>query len=188
MDFLLNLFGKKDEEAPESIFTDKTYMTTAAKTNACIALAKTQPNTIFICWFAETLRHFREAFTQAGIDALKIMDAKQVHSAMLQNNTPVFTEHYPLHAKELALVEHWPAQKIAVYSAMDEPLFKHLGSEKMLPMMKLLGMKEDEVIEHSLVTKSIIKGQAKIAAAVTLEQPAQSQGEWLEKNFKHTAP
>jgi hypothetical protein len=52
--------------------------------------------------------------------------------------------------------------------------------------MKLLGMKEDEVIEHSFVSKSIIKGQAKIANAVTLEQPANSQGEWLDKNFKHT--
>ena len=185
---LFNLFGKKEDDTPESIFTDRTYMTTAAKINACIALAKAQPDTIFICWFAETCRHLKAAFTAAGIEESKIMDAKLVHSAMLQYKTPVFAEHYPLHEKELALVSHWPVSRIAVYSAMDEPLFTHLGSEKMLPLMKLLGMKEDEVIEHSFVSKSIIKGQAKIAAAVTLEQPAQSQGEWLEKNFKHTAP
>ena len=184
---LFNLFGKKDDEAPESIFTDKTYMTTAAKISACIALAKAQPDTIFICWFAETLKNFKAAFTAAGVEDSKLMDAKLVHSAMLQNKIPVFAEHYPLHEKELALVAHWPVQKIAVYSAMDEPLFTHLGSEKMLPLMKLLGMKEDEVIEHSFVSKSIIKGQAKIAAAVTLEQPANSQGEWLEKNFKPEA-
>jgi hypothetical protein len=103
---------------------------------------------------------------------------------MLTDRTPVFTEHYPLHAKEIGLVQHWPTQKVIVYSAMDEPLFKHFGSEKMLPLMKLLGMKEDEVIEHSLVSKSIIKGQDKIANAVTLEQPANSQAEWLEKNLK----
>ena len=182
-----NLFGKKEDEAPESIFTDKTYMTTAAKINACIALAKSQSDTLFICWFAETLKTFRAAFAQQGIDEAKLIDAKQIHSGMLQNKTPVFAEHFPLHAKEIALVEHWPHQKIVVFSAMDEPLFKHLGSEKMIPLMKLLGMKEDEVIEHSFVTKSIIKGQAKIAAAVTLEQPANSQEEWLERNFKHTA-
>jgi hypothetical protein len=180
---LFNLFGKKDE-VPESIFTDKTYMSTAAKINACVALAKEQPNTIFICWFNETLKKIRAAFIQQGLDEMKVIDAKQVHSAMLKDKTPVFTEHYPLHSKELALVEHWPLTKIIVYSAMDEPLFKQLGSEKMIPMMKLLGMKEDEVIEHSLVTKSIIKGQAKIAAHVTLEQSAQSQEEWLERNFK----
>ena len=183
---LFNLFGKKDE-VPESIFTDKTYMSTAAKINACVALAREQPATIFICWFNDSLKKFRAAFLQHGLDEQKIIDAKQVHSAMLRDKTPVFTEHYPLHAKELALVEHWPQKKIIVYSAMDEPLFKHLGSEKMIPMMKLLGMKEDEVIEHPLVTKSIIKGQAKIAGAVTLEQSANSQEEWLERNFKHSA-
>lgn len=181
---LFNLFGKKEDEAPESIFTDRTYMTTAAKLNACLALAKAQPDIVFICWFNDTLKKFREAFVQYGLDEMKVIDAKQIHSAMLQNKTPVFAEHYPLHAKEVALVAHWPAQKIVVYSAMDEPLFKHLGSEKMLPLMKLLGMKEDEAIEHSFVTKSIIKGQAKIAAAVTLEQTANSQEEWMERNYK----
>jgi hypothetical protein len=184
---LFNLFGKKEDAAPESIFADKTYMSTAAKINACIALAKDQPNTIFICWFNETLKNFRAAFTQHGLDELKVIDAKQVHNAMLKDKVPVFTEHYPLHAKETALVEQWPTKKIIVYSAMDEPLFKHLGSEKMIPMMKLLGMKEDEVIEHSLVTKSIIKGQAKIANAVTIEQSANSQEEWLNRNYKHSA-
>ncbi len=50
--------------------------------------------------------------------------------------------------------------------------------------MKLLGMKDDEVIEHSFVTKSIIKGQEKIAAQVEMEQLANSQAEWMEKNIK----
>lgn len=184
---LFNLFGKKEDDVPVSIFTDKTYMSTVAKINACVALAKEQPATIFICWFNETLKKFRAAFLKQGLDEMKVIDAKQVHSAMLKDKVPVFTEHYPLHSKEITLVEHWPVTKIIVYSAMDEPLFKHLGSEKMIPMMKLLGMKEDEVIEHSLVTKSIIKGQAKIAAHVTLEQSAQSQEEWLERNFKNPA-
>jgi len=179
-----NLFGKKEEAAPEGIFTDRTYMSTAAKINACVALAKEQPGTVFICWFNDTLKNFKAAFLQNGLDETLVMDAKQVHSAMLQHKTPVFTEHFPLHAKELALVQHWPQQKIVVYSAMDEPLFKHFGSERMIPLMKMLGMKEDEMIEHALVTKSIIKGQAKIAGLVTMEQPANSQGEWLERNLK----
>jgi hypothetical protein len=187
MDFLSNLFGKKEDETPQSIFTDRTYMSVAAKTTACITLAKEQPGTLFICWFNETLKKLRAAFVEHGVDELTVIDAKQVHSGMLNNKTAVFAEHYPLHEKELALVEHWPLQKIIVYSSMDEPLFKHLGSEKMIPLMKLLGMKEDEVIEHSFVTKSIIKGQAKIAGVVNLEQPANSQEEWLERNLKNSA-
>lgn len=181
-----NLFGKKEDETPESVFSDRTYMSVTAKTNACIALAKAQPGTLFICWFNDTLKKLRAAFAEHVLDEMTVIDAKQIHSGMLQNKTAVFAEHYPLHEKELALVQHWPLQKIIVYSSMDEPLFKHLGSEKMIPLMKLLGMKEDEVIEHSFVSKSIIKGQSKIAGMVSLEQSANSQEEWLEKNLKKT--
>lgn len=180
-----NLFGKKEDAAPESVFTDRTYMTGAAKMNACLALAKEQPQTLFICWFSDTLHNFKTAFLQAGLDNTRVMDARNVHSAMLQDKTPVFTEHYPLHSKELALIEHWPKQPIVVFSAMDEALFLHFGSEKMLPLMKLLGMKENEVIEHSFVTKSIVKGQGKIAAQVEMEQTANSQAEWMKKNIRH---
>ena len=180
---LFNLFGKK-EDAPESIFTDRCYQTANAKLNACAALAKNQPTTYFICWFANTLQLFKDFFTQQGLDASLVMEAKNFNAAMLNNRQAVFTEHHPLHSKELELIKNWPQQTIIVYSAMDEPLFMHFGSEKMLGLMKLLGMKEDEVIEHSFVTKSIIKGQNKIAAMVEMEQTAPSQKEWLEKNLK----
>ena len=71
-----------------------------------------------------------------------------------------------------------------VYSAMDEPLFKHFGSEKLIPLMKMMGMKENEVIEHSMVSKSIVSGQKKIEEQVSFEQSASSQAEWMERNLK----
>jgi hypothetical protein len=53
---------------------------------------------------------------------------------------------------------------------MDEPLFKQFGSEKMIGLIKLLGMKESEAIEHPLqVSKSIAKAQDKIATQVLIE-------------------
>ena len=75
-------------------------------------------------------------------------------------------------------------KNIIVFSALDEPLFKHFGSDKVIPFMKMLGMKEDEAIEHSMVSKSIIKGQEKLSGMVSLEQSANSQAEWMEKNIK----
>jgi preprotein translocase subunit SecA len=71
---------------------------------------------------------------------------------------------------------------------MDEPLFKHFGSDKMIPLIKLLGMKESESIEHSYVTESITKGQKKIADKVIVEQSANSQGEWMERNLGPPVP
>ncbi len=180
----LNFFGKKENDTPAGHFTDRTYMSTAAKMNACLQLVKKEPSTLFICWFANTAHEMKELFRQHGITESCITEARFVHSPMLQHKTAIFAEHHPLHSKELELVKNWQQKEIIVYSAMDEPLFKHFGSEKMLPLMKLLGMKEAEAIEHALVTKSIIKGQDKIAKLVSLEQPAHSQGEWMEKNLK----
>jgi len=82
------------------------------------------------------------------------------------------------------LVRDWQITNIPVYSAMDEPLFKHFGSDKMIPLIKLLGMKESKAIEHSYVTESIIKGQNKIAAKVLVEQTATSQAEWMKINME----
>jgi len=181
---LFNLFGKKDEGTADPVFVDRAYMTTAAKMNACAALAKKEPGHIFICWFTGTAVKFKEFFRLQGLDENLIVETHHLHTSKLQNKIPVFVEHYPLHAKERELIRNWDAKNIVVYSALDEPLFKHFGSEKMVPLMKMLGMKEDEVIEHSMVSKSIIKGQEKIADQVSMEQSAGSQEEWMRKNIK----
>ena len=86
-------------------------------------------------------------------------------------------------AKELKLVKDWQLTHIPVFSSMDEPLFKHFGSDKMIPLIKLFGIKEREAIEHSYVTESIIKGQGKIANKVIIEQTADSQVEWMIENM-----
>jgi hypothetical protein len=181
---LFNLFGKKEENPDNHVFTDRAYVSTAAKMKACADLAGKDPNHIFICWFAGTAAVFKDFFKQQGLDENLVIESRQLHTAKLQDKIPVFAEHYPLHEKEMDLVKNWDAKKIIVFSALDEPLFKHFGSEKLIPLMKMLGMKEDEAIEHNMVTTSILRGQEKIAQQVTLEQSAASQEEWMRKNIK----
>lgn len=179
-----NLFGKKDEaDEKDHLFKDRAFMTTAAKMNACARLAKDDEAYIFIGWFPETVKKFKVFFTENGINENRVVESKQLHASQLMSHKPVFIEHYPLHSKEEALVHNWEAKNIMVYSAMDEPLFRHFGSDKIIPMMKLMGMKESEVIEHALVSKSIIKGQQKIEEQVSLEQSANSQAEWMQRNL-----
>jgi hypothetical protein len=181
---LFNLFGKKDDGAESNVFIDRAYVSTAAKMNACANLARKEPNHLFICWFADTAAKFRDFFAQKDLDESLIIEARQVHASKLQDKIPVFAEHYPLHEKEIDLIKNWRSEKIVVFSALDEPLFKHFGSDKIIPIMKMLGMKDEEVIEHTMVSKSIIRGQEKIAQQVTLEQSAASQEEWMRKNIK----
>jgi flavodoxin len=180
---LFNLFGKKDNEADDHVFIDRAYVSTAAKMKACAELANKEPNHVFICWFADTAKQFKDFFRQQGLDENLVTETHYLHASKLVNKIPVFTEHYPLHNKELDLIKNWEANKIVVYSALDEALFRHFGSDKLIPLIKMLGMKEDEAIEHPMVTKSIIKGQEKIAEQVTLEQSASSLEEWMRKNI-----
>lgn len=181
---LFNLFGKKDNDGGNHVFVDRAYASTAAKMKACADLAKKEPDSLFICWFTDTASKFKDFFRQQGLDENLIIDTHHLHASKLVGKTPVFVEHYPLHTKETDLIKNWDAKNVVVYSALDEPLFRHFGSDKIIPMMKMLGMKEDDVIEHKLVTKSIINGQEKIAEKVPLEQLANSQGEWMGKNLK----
>lgn len=66
---------------------------------------------------------------------------------------------------------------------MDEPLFLHLGGERMIQLMQQMGMKEDEPVEHSLITNAIHNAQEKLAKKVTVEHTAGSMEEWFSKNI-----
>lgn len=179
-----NLFGKKEDSTNNHVFSDRAYINAEGKKNGSLQLAKEQVNTVFIAWFSDTAKAYKEFFTKNGIEESRVIEVRHLHASKLENKTAVFLEHYPLHEKELELVANWQQKKIIVFNALDEALFKHFGSDKMIPLIKMLGMKEDEPIEHSYVTQSITRGQQKIADQVTLEQSASSQEEWMERNIK----
>jgi len=176
-----NLFGSSEEK--DYLFSHKVYMTSEGKKLACLKLARENDTSVFIAWFKDTAEEFRKYFKENGIEETRVKFATEVSRIDSHKQQPVFLEHYPLPDKEKALAENWGIMNIPVFSAMDEPLFKHLGAEKMIPMMKLLGMKESEAIQHPMVSKSIMKGQKSIAEKVIVEQNANSQSEWMQKNL-----
>jgi len=49
--------------------------------------------------------------------------------------------------------------------------------------MQQLGMKEDEIIEHKMISNAIRKAQDKIEKKLLMEQTAHSQEDWLIKNL-----
>ncbi|MEO6718912.1 MAG: hypothetical protein ABIN67_01060 [Ferruginibacter sp.] len=181
---LFNLFGKKREANTEKIFIDKVYISAAAKMQACLDMAKEDPATVFIAWFSDTAAKYKALFSANGIAENKIIEARYLHTSQIQNHLPVFLEHFPLHAKEMEVAEKFPENKILVLSSLDEPLFAYFGGEKIISTMKAMGVKENEAVEHPLISKSILKAQEKIAKKVTIEQPANSQQDWFDRNLK----
>jgi len=158
-------------------------MSEAAKLNAIYETWKKNPDTIFIFWFDESLDKANALFQNESNTGSTFMTAREASAAHLSGKTVVFAEHYPLLEKETALFEKLHLTEVSVWSGLDEPLFKRFGADKVIGMMKALGMKEQDAVEHNMITKSIHNAQEKIAAKVTIDQSARSQEEWMMKTL-----
>ncbi|MFY0654815.1 MAG: hypothetical protein JXQ96_22475 [Cyclobacteriaceae bacterium] len=98
----------------------------------------------------------------------------------------IFSEIHPMAGRDLALHEHLQQYNKEAYevfyTSMDSPIIQPFGAERIINIMKKLGMDENEMIEHDMVTQSLIKAQEKISAAVRHEKPADSAELWMSLN------
>ena len=174
---MFNLFKKKE---PTIKVIDRIWMYEKFKLNAFATELAKNPDTIFITWFDDSFQKIQSALS---IDPTPVYNSREVSPAHIAGKKVILAEHYPLHEKENNLFTKLGLAEVTVWSALDEPIFYRFGAEKIIQMMKQLGMKEDVPIEHNMISKAIRNAQDKIAAKVTLEQDARSQNDWLERNI-----
>lgn len=177
---MFNLF-KKSNPGPK--VNDRVCINIPAKHNALLAEWKNNKKIAFVFWFDDSLRQANDFFTSHSKESVTLITSRQTTNVMLQERTPVFAEHFPLLNKEIDIFQRLNLKEIMVYSSLDEPMFQNFGGEKIISMMMKMGMKEDEVLEHRMITKAIQNAQEKIAEKVIIEQSATSQQEWFRKNF-----
>jgi hypothetical protein len=158
-------------------------MTEQAKLNGLLEKWKKEPSLIIICWFNGTLHQIESHFNRETARNPILLIANQVHTAEIKDKPVVFAEHYPLRNKEEELFQRLSLTEITIHSALDEPLFDHFGGAKIVQMMKQLGMKENDPVQHKMITQSITNAQEKIAKKLDTEQLASSQREWMQKNI-----
>ena len=100
----------------------------------------------------------------------------------------LFKGHYPLPTKEREYTERlaksYPQSVITFYSSIDDPAFEPFGAERIKAVLDTMGLKPDECIEHTLVTKSMARARAKIENMVSFEIKTKSESEWFLKNVK----
>ena len=178
---MFNLFKKKEEGNIR--VNDIIWISTHTKWNGLIELWKKGNGTLFIFWFDESLRQAEEFLSQQETIDINLRLAREVHRHLAENKPVVFAEHFPLKKKEQELFQSLGLQEVIVLSALDEPLFKKFGSDKIIQMMKQLGMNETESIRHAMITNAIRNAQEKIEKKVVIEQTAHSQNDWLQKNL-----
>lgn len=175
---MFSLFRKKDKPVPVN---DVVFASNDDKANALLQLARTQPATLFICWFDQSQTDLENLFAQHNISA-NIVHWRQVnHSVTEDASSIVFIEHYPLSDKEQTLFKSL-GKPITVFSSLEEPLLMHFGGDRIKRLLTTLGMSPGEAVSHPMIADSIRRAQGRLAENMQMEQTAQSMEEWMRKN------
>jgi len=174
-------FFNKDKETVKVI--DRVWISTGAKWNACRSLVQLNPDCVFAAWFESTKQELESFLSSTAGHPAVVHLATKLSSDGVLGKMIVFVEHYPFRKKELEVFSKLVLAEVPVLSALDEPIMMFFGGEKVIDLMKRLGMKDDEPIGHSMVTKSISSAQRKIAEKVEIEKPASSPSQWFALNL-----
>jgi hypothetical protein len=178
-----NLFRKKDKDIFQKKFTNIIYISEIAKQRAILKYANEKDKIIFIAWFTNTLHDYRNLFIKNNIDEFKITDARTFSGDRYADKQIVFLEHYPLRAKEEALVKDFGQEEFLFYNALTDPLFQTFGGDRLIDLMHRMGYKEDEAVQHKMIDTSLLRAQQKIADKVPFETiTSASQKEWMLVN------
>ena len=172
---MFSLFGKKKGKTK---ITDRIFISSGAKQNAIQQKIANDPGLIIITWFDESYNQVKRMASGA-----EIYLAKEIASHHVQNKNVLFFEHYPLLTKEYELLQKLQLDEAIFYSSLDEPIFMHFGGEKMISLMEKMGVSENEVIEHPMISAAIKNAQEKISKEIIVEHAAQCQAEWFSKNI-----
>lgn len=177
---MFNFFKKKGAEIK---VIDKVVIDETAKFKAMLDLWNTNNNTIFIFWFDESLDKAAVYFSNQTTAPITLLIAREAVTPQRTGRIPVFGEHFPLRKKEETLYSKLNMETVQVFSSLREPLFQQFGADKIIQLMQQLGMKEDEIIEHAMISKAIKRAQEKIENKVTTDLTARSQQDWIDKNY-----
>ncbi|MGC4023229.1 MAG: hypothetical protein QM734_15435 [Cyclobacteriaceae bacterium] len=99
----------------------------------------------------------------------------------------LFFGHYPLPSKENKVLELLSNTKssITFYSSLDQPSFEIFGSAQTISLMNTMGLKDDEAIENSMVSKAMTRAREKIESKVKFDNESGSEKDWFHKNVKN---
>lgn len=177
---------------------DKVYVERSAADRAVIADAlrsRSEMKEVFILYyFNSTLDRLQAIEGVSGsnlVKAEKLLNDIATRNPLRTKNSPVFlfAEHFPdwKHEHSIMLeIEQLCEGKgpsIGFYAGLDEPMMRLFGAERIISLVKRMGLKEDEAISHGMVTQSIERAQKKISEKVPSPVSAHSQEEWVKINL-----
>jgi hypothetical protein len=196
------LFGAPAEAVRVEVLDDLVWISTTAK-HAGIRRAVRErlkagaPVVVLVA-------HFPDVLAELETIAAEFADGGRVRALLARQLTPdtagrlslgehvtlelVAGERHPLPEADAELLSFAGAlpcrSRLEHHLSFDDALLQMFGGESARGMMERLGATEDEPVTSGLVTRSIRRAQAKVAAGAVSRMDADSAAVWLERNTR----
>jgi hypothetical protein len=204
-------FFKKEaaSEFPDKVWKNRDILWKEITTEA-LRILKRSETPVIVCFFPATQLQFNSYLQSLNVPYKQIgagyvltentvytidahsLESDQVLGGLQQRNriskvSFLFLGRYPLIQREAKVTQKIIASMgndlpVSFWLSFDDPLLKKFGAAKVLPLLEKLGVKDDECIEHSMVSKSIANARKKIGEKVRSEITADSEEQWFERN------
>lgn len=176
---------------------DFVWKTENAKYTAMCNYITTLEKCVLIYFFEDTKQQLIEQlqkhtiqFTEqktAAVPVLLIKYTEIMATPIIKNSTIIFIEHHPSFNVEKntkdVLYNNLSIKEVQFYTSFDDKLLQLFGAERILNLMEKMGFKEDEVIEHNMVSQSIEKAQQKIDTEVLYASDTRNRLDWFKINL-----
>lgn len=170
-------------------------------------------NVLVLAHFSETLRAVESSLNSVDVkfQTFTLFDSSMICSGLASGNVMVgmaralqpanvllqqghstvrviVAEHHPKATNDqhiIDIVEKLPCHaEVQFHTSLDDPLLRHFGGDKLISLVKILGMSESESIEHRFVTSAIRTAQEKLEELVPREFPTESIADWFRFNLR----
>ncbi len=172
-------FFKKNK--PSVAVRDFCFISEEYKLKALTDLALQEPQTIFLCWFSNTQKLLASHFEMKNLGAERVLLLQGSNYLKIGHRKLIMTEHHPNLQVEEDFYAQMNLSTVDYYNSLSEPIFKKAGSERIIDIMKKMGVRDDEAIQHTMISKSIRNVQEKMASSLDGFINASSQEEWIRK-------
>jgi hypothetical protein len=160
--------------------TDLVWITSAAKLKGTLDYLAKNSADLCVAWFEETHRVFNRYLIEENNIHIEIKMAESLRLYDLNNKTAVFLEHHPVYTKEAGLLSDNKPANVCFMNSLDDTIFQLFGGN-IANLMRSMGLEDDQYIENSLVSTSVIKAQKKLEKNIREDFHARSGEEWMDR-------
>ncbi len=192
------MFGGLFNRRKEAKIIEYVWKNNTAKYKGISNFIQSNPSVLFLYYFSETKSQFEQLAEIMQLDVsadfhhikkITITNAENILNSTidLTNTTICFIEHHPSYIAEQKvlqyLAEELNIKSVYFQTSLQKPLLLLFGGEKIAVMMDRMGCKEDESLQHSMISNSIQNAQKKIDEQGPVFIERQTARSWFEANI-----